>query len=113
MVIEMQLYLTYFLQKRKICHIWYKIARASSGKDLARDCVKYATAPHMAFVPPPPEVQVFLKDSTAWRILKMLGVTKGGTVDLRKKGLGDKEGVVIAQALKYMEHLDFTVTRLW
>ena len=114
MVIEMQLYLTYFLQKRKICHIWYKIARASSGKDLARDCAKYATAPHMAFVPPPPELQRLLKRGSEERkLLWRLGVTKGGWVDLSNKGLGDKEGVVIAQALKYMEHLDFTVTELW
>ena len=68
----------------------------------------------MAFVPPPPEVQRLLKRGSEERkLLQRLGVTKGGIVDLAEKGLGDKEGVVIAQALKYMEHLDFTVTKLW
>ena len=60
-----------------------------------------------------PEVQRLLKRGSEERkLLQRLGVTKGDYVNLYHEGLRDKEGVVIAQVLKYMEHLDFTITDL-
>ena len=111
MVMEMQLYLGYFLERRRICHIWYKIVRAADGPNLTRDCAKYATAAGMAFVPPPQGVQRLIKDRGAMRQLREWGF-ENASVNLRRKGLTDADGVLIARALKHMKYLDFNVTEL-
>ena len=51
-------------------------------------------------------------DGKEGKVLRGLGITAGGEVDLTKKKIGKKEATIIARALKYMEDLDFTVTEL-
>lgn len=57
MIVEFQFYIDYYLQKRKLVHIFYKIARCSSAVELTMDFAKYATgegdSKAMAYHPPP------------------------------------------------------------
>eukprot|EP00039_Didymoeca_costata_P006988 m.95189 g.95189 ORF g.95189 m.95189 type:complete len:677 (-) comp13483_c0_seq2:55-2085(-) len=48
-VVEIQLYLNAFLEKRRMCHIWYKVVRAANAQSLTKDCAKFATEDTMSY----------------------------------------------------------------
>eukprot|EP00039_Didymoeca_costata_P000779 m.47232 g.47232 ORF g.47232 m.47232 type:complete len:418 (-) comp10468_c0_seq1:101-1354(-) len=117
MIVEIQLYLNHFLEKRRMCHIWYKIVRSSGCKALTLDCAKYATNATMAYQAPPREIQIFYKNHKInetdknWNIhttkldINLLGnaISRSNYVeriDLSNSALGDNGVKVVANAME-------------